>query len=338
MSTTPLRCILVGTINRGERMISLLLNFDPAKRFEFVGLVDKTAEIARGIAEQKGWGNMPCFGSLQEAVEKVEAEAAILASPARFHGEQTRICLEAGLHVFVAKPLTYDLAEAEQLVELAEKKGRCLLVDQQSQFLTTERTLGDWMHSRKYGDVLYVEFSLHRHRPTMGAFTSDNPFIWEQGVHSFNSLIAILGRPAVAVYSRQYRPSWSVYNGPTACFGEIEFEGGLHVHYLGAFESQSFTYEMRFECEKGAVRAIASGSFNKQLEVALPGEAFKSVGIQDADEERPAEMFSFDAFYQGIVKGGRVVNDGRDNLRTLAVVDAFIRSSKTGQRELVKQY
>lgn len=338
MKTTPLRCILVGAINRGERMIHLLLDFNLAKRFQLVALVDKATEIAQGVAVQRGWNDMPCFSSVQEAVEKVEADVAILASPARFHGEQIRVCLEAGLHVFVAKPLTYDLAEAEQLVELAEMKKCCLLVDQQSQFLITEKTIAEWMHSKKFGDVLYVDFTLHRHRPNMGAFTSDNPYIWEQGVHSFNSLIAILGRPAVAVYARQYKPGWSVYNGPTACFGEIEFEGGLHVQYLGAFESQSFTYEMRFECSKGAVRAIAAGSFNKHLEVALPGEAFTPVGIQDADEKVPAEIVNFDAFYRGIMEGGRVINDGRDNLRTLAVVDAFIRSSKTGQRELVKQY
>ncbi|MEO6848317.1 MAG: Gfo/Idh/MocA family oxidoreductase [Chthoniobacterales bacterium] len=332
----PLRCIMVGAVNRGELMINLV-NDDP-KRFVVAALVDKTAEVASAEAERRGMKNIPSYGSLKEAIAQTEADVAFIASPAQFHGQQIREALEGGLHVFVAKPMTYDFAEAEQLVLLAEKKKLCLLVDQQGQYLRTERVMKEWVKEKKYGEVVYVDFTIHRCRPNMGAFKSDNPFIWEQGVHSFNSLLSILDRPAVSVYAHQVRPKWSAYNGPTACFGQIEFEGGVYCQYLGAFESRTFTNEIRIEFDEAAVRAYSAGSFQKELQVASLAEPFVSAGITDSDDTRLAELYNFDAFYHGVTTGERVINDGRDNLRTLAIIDAFILSSKTGKRESVKQF
>ncbi len=336
MKANPLKCIMVGVINRG-RFLTDLMTQSP-ERFTLVAFADKSVEVARAEADRLGWASMPCHASLADAIRSVKADAAIITSPARFHSEQIRTCLDAGLHVFVAKPMTYDLDEAEQLVQLAERKKLCLVVDQQQMFTLTERTLAEWVRAKKYGEVGFVEFRIHRYRPNMAAFTGDAPFIWEQGVHSFNSMLAILGRPAVSVSARQIKPRWSAYNGPTVCMAEIEFEGGLLCHYLGTFDSRTLTIEVRVECEQASMRAIAADSWHKRLEVALPGKVFETIKIDDAQDTLPAERFNFDAFYRGCTRGGRVVNDGRDNLRTLAIVAAFIRSSRSGKREAVRQF
>lgn len=352
---SPLRCIFIGVKprSRGSNLLHLLSKHFP--NYLPVAFVDASVEFAKEQVQiettekQGGWKTLPalgqgewermaCFGSLEEALGKVQADAAIINSPAKFHGEQIRACLEAGLHVFVAKPMTYDLNEAENLVQLAEEKKLCLVVDQQSQFTLTERTMAEWLRSQKYGRVDFVDFSIHRYRPEMRAFTGDDPFIWEQGVHSFNSLIAMLGVPAVTVSARQGKPKWSVYNGPTTSMGTIEFEGGILCNFLGTFESRAFTIETRVECERASVRLVAQNTFVKHLEVAEPGGLFVPVGIADSDENKPAERFNFEAFLTGCRNGGRVANDGRDNLKTLAVIDAFIRAAKSGKRESVRQF
>src|ERR1051325_5236225 len=196
-----LRCIHVGVgpKSRGSGLLDLLAKHPD--RFTNIAFVDATRDIALGEAQRRGWNDVACFGSLPDAIRGTKADACMITSPARFHGQQIRECLEAGLHVYVAKPMTYDLDEAVRLVELAESKKLCLVVDQQQQFLLTERTLVEWTRAKKYGEIGYVDFRIHRYRPEMRAFTGKDPFIWEQGVHSFNSLIAILGRPAVSVYA-----------------------------------------------------------------------------------------------------------------------------------------
>jgi predicted dehydrogenase len=335
-SSTPLRCIYVGVKNRGSYILDL--GIAQPERFQPVALVDATREIAQDEAARRGWQAMPCFSSLEEALGCVSAEACFITSPARFHGAQMRAALEGGLHVFVAKPMTYDLDEAVQLVEMAEQRGLCLVVDQQQQFSPTERTLAEWVREQRFGEVGFASFIIHRYRPNMASFIGADPFLWEQGVHSFNSLIALLDRPAVSVIAHQIKPKWSVYNGDTVSMGVIEFAGGVPCHYLGTFDSRAFTMEIRLDMEEAAARIVAENSWHKRLEVALPGKAFEPTGIEDTSDSLPWEKHNLENFYHGCRHGGRVTNDGRDNLRTLAIVDAFIRASRSGRREAVRQF
>lgn len=335
--TKPLRCIHIGCApnTRGSNLIDLLQ--ERRETFQSVALVDATTELAAAERERLGWATIYCCGSLAHAFREVEADAAIITTPTALHAEHIQACLEAGLHVFTAKPMTYDLDEAVRLVRLAESRGRFLLVDQQQQHLHTERTAADWVRNKKYGAVGFASFTVHRYRPQMLRLTGPYPFIWEQGCHSFNTLLAILQRPAISVSSHQFQPPWSVYKGATVVMGEIEFEGALPCQFTGSFESRGFSMEIRIECEQASVRIVSEvDSWHKRIEVALPGEKFEPTGIEDKPVPGRPEFHNFDAFYRGCTEGGRVTNDGRDNLRTLAIVDAFIRSSQSGRRETVR--
>ena len=80
--------------------------------------------------------------------------------------------------------------------------------------------------------------------------------------------------------------------------------------------------------QRGPRFVAASG--HKQVLVAQPGKPFEACDIFDAHDTEPAERFNFESFHRAIQTGERVPNDGRDNLGTLAVVDAFIRSAREG--------
>jgi len=330
-----LRCIHAGVHRRGEKMLRGFMAQND--RFVPMALVDASGDLAKQQAALAGVSEQSCFGSLEEAIEAVQADACVITSPARFHGQQIALCLNKGLHVFVAKPMSYDIKESIALVELAERCNRFLLVDQQQQFYKTERTLAEWVRDERYGKVGFCSFVIHRHRPEMAAFTGKDPFIWEQGVHSFNSLVAILGRPAISALAVQSKPFWSPYNGATVSMGVIEFAGGVQCHYLGTFASQSFTMEIRVEFERGAARIVAEDSWLKKLEFAEPGKGFKPTGIED-DPKESLEAPNLEAFYNGATTGSRQSNDGRDNLRTLAIADAFIRASETGCKQPVQSF
>src|ERR1700761_9255642 len=55
--------------------------------------------------------------------------AVAIATPAATHFDLVRSALEAGKHVLVEKPLTSSVAEAEKLVDLAQRTGRSLMCD-----------------------------------------------------------------------------------------------------------------------------------------------------------------------------------------------------------------
>lgn len=332
----PIRTIHVGVFRRGKKMLDLF--HQDKSRFEPVALVDATEELACQAAEENGLSGLRGFGDLSQALSAVEADAVVITSPARFHTAQMRAALESGLHVFVAKPMTYDLEEAAGLVRLAESKGLAMVIDQQYRFSPCERKMTEWVREETYGPVGFVTYTVHRHRPRMAAFTGEEPFIWEQGVHTFDSLLAIMGRPARRVSAMSQRPPWSEYNGPTLSMGLIEFDGGIPCSVVGSFDSRAFHFEMRMEMEKAAVRFVGRKNFSRELEVALPGETFQPTGLRDSDESTPDERYNLEAFHRAIDTGERVSNDGRENLRTLALVDAFLRSAKSGQTEEVRAF
>ena len=61
------------------------------------------------------------FGSLEQALEQVAADAALVVVPLAAHAPVTREALEAGLHVLVEKPFTETLEEARALERLARR-------------------------------------------------------------------------------------------------------------------------------------------------------------------------------------------------------------------------
>lgn len=72
-------------------------------------------------------------GSYEELLES-GAEAAYLPAPHVYHVSYARAALAKGLHVLVEKPLAFTLAEAEELVSLADQRGRVLAVNFHNRF------------------------------------------------------------------------------------------------------------------------------------------------------------------------------------------------------------
>jgi len=92
-------------------------------RLELVGAWDRRPERARALAARQG---IRCYGALEEALADPRVElVANLTNPSS-HFAVSRAALEAGKHVYSEKPLSMALAEAEELVALAERRGRLL--------------------------------------------------------------------------------------------------------------------------------------------------------------------------------------------------------------------
>src|SRR5687767_6271612 len=83
---------------------------------ELIGVVDANAEVAREIATQHGCA---AYTDAAELLGKVDAVSIVV--PTSFHLPVARPFLERGVHMLMEKPLAPSLAEAQELVELAER-------------------------------------------------------------------------------------------------------------------------------------------------------------------------------------------------------------------------
>lgn len=318
-----LRTIHVGCGNRGTWPLRLVTG---GQAFRPVALVDiREVHLARA-REITGLPAEACFSDLREAAGAVEADAVVVITPSRFHGQVIDLALELGKHVLVEKPFVLDLGQAKALVDRAERAGLCIVVAQNYRFRDTERTVRTLLAKQTYGEPGYATFIHHRYRPDPGSFTMDHAMLYEMSVHHFDSLLALFDREAVRVASRSFSPPWSAYPGATVVSALIELEGNLVVNYMGSLTSQFDYLGVRIECAEGA---LAWGS-KEGLRLLRPGSREKQY-LELLKSDRTPEATVLHLFHRYITEGKEPEISGRKNLATLRLIDATVRSSDSLQ-------
>ena len=97
---------------------------------ELAGIVDADSERAAAVAQEYGTA---AFASLKELAQ-AGVEAASVAVPTVEHLTVARTLMEAGVDVLVEKPLAASLAEAEELIRIAQRTGRVAQVGHLERF------------------------------------------------------------------------------------------------------------------------------------------------------------------------------------------------------------
>ena len=110
-------------------------------RFEVVALADYFQEAVDEKGEKfnvpanRRFTGLDCFRKL---IEAGGIDIVAILSPPYFHPEQTEAAVEAGLHVWLAKPIAVDspgVARIEAAARRATEKNRCFLIDFQTRAL-----------------------------------------------------------------------------------------------------------------------------------------------------------------------------------------------------------
>ena len=325
----PIPFIQVGVGNRGAQILDDLVG-RYRQRFVPVAFVDIEPALLAGARNRAGLHEVAAYGTLEAALAgHPDARAVFIVTPAKFHGEMVRAALLAGRHVFVEKPLTYDYGEALALAELAARQRRAVVVGNQYQYHPLERRLQDLVRSERYGKAFMVSYLHHRHRPSMRAFTGEYPALWEQGVHSLNSILAVLGNPDLAtVYALGQRPALSDYNSDTVTNVLTSFANGVQAHLLVTFNSHRSDWSIRIECERAALLLTAQGWDREKIEV-LVGEAIvETIGAAEAVDPELADPYA--AFDAAIATGRTTPTSIETNIKTIQWIDAAVRSLRSG--------
>ncbi len=122
----PVRCGVWGVGVWGEKHARV---YGASRQAELVGVYDRSRAKAEEVARQFGGRVF----STPEAL-LAECEAISVATPTVGHLEAAGQALAAGCHVLVEKPMAATVAEADAMIEAAERAGRVLQVGQVERF------------------------------------------------------------------------------------------------------------------------------------------------------------------------------------------------------------
>jgi predicted dehydrogenase len=106
---------------------------------EIVGVCDREPLMARQLYER--FPVKQYFSDVAELVTEARPDAVHITTPPESHFDIARFCLEHNCHVYVEKPFTVDVHQAQQLVDLAEEKGLKLTAGHNCQFTHAARRL-----------------------------------------------------------------------------------------------------------------------------------------------------------------------------------------------------
>jgi len=105
---------IIGTGHLGKLHVKM---FKQIFECEVIGLYDSNVQTAKEVAQEF---NVKVFDTLDELLNEIQA--ASIAVNTTSHHYIAKKCLEKGIHIFVEKPITASISEAEELVQLSNQK------------------------------------------------------------------------------------------------------------------------------------------------------------------------------------------------------------------------
>lgn len=108
----------VGVFGAGHLGKIHLRLLNESKRFNLVGFYDPDVKASQALAKANGYVYFDNQDELIAACEVID-----IVTPTLYHHAVAKDCITQGKHIFIEKPITRTVEEAEELVQLADEKG-----------------------------------------------------------------------------------------------------------------------------------------------------------------------------------------------------------------------
>ena len=172
--------IRIGIIGYGYWGPQIVRNFCAQEGCEVGVVCDKSATALRRA--QHAHPGMQVSSDIGETLSAPNLDAIAVITPVWTHFELAKAALENGKHVFVEKPFTSSTAQAEELIELAEKKNLRIMVDHTFLFTGAVKKIRQLVDEGALGKLFYYDST----RVNLGLFQHDVNVIWDLAPHDLS--------------------------------------------------------------------------------------------------------------------------------------------------------
>lgn len=149
-------------------------------------------------------------------IEDPEIDLVIVTSPNTEHFRWAREALIAGKHVVVEKPFTVNVAEADELIEIAQRQGKILTVYHNRRFTSDTKTVRKILESGILGEIVDYESHFDRYRPNPrpgGAWREDplpgSGIFYDLGSHLIDQALWFFGMPLAVTADIDSQRPWA---------------------------------------------------------------------------------------------------------------------------------
>ena len=140
----------VGIVGCGKIADSHASQVKRIQECEIVGVCDRELLMAQQLYER--FPIKAYYRYVTELLAEARPDVVHITTPPESHFDIAKVCLEWGCHVYVEKPFTLDACEAEELLELAERKGLKITAGHDDQFRPATRRMRSLISSGFLGE------------------------------------------------------------------------------------------------------------------------------------------------------------------------------------------
>ncbi len=177
-----MKTVNLGIIGYGYWGPNLARNFFAASDCTLKAVADGRPERLAVLA--KVFPSVKGVKDADDIINDTEIDAVVIATSVFSHYPLAKKALMAGKHVLIEKPMTSSAAEADELIEMAAKRGLTLMVDHTFLYTGAVQKMKELIDGKVIGTPRYFDSS----RINLGLFQPDVNVIWDLAPHDLSIL------------------------------------------------------------------------------------------------------------------------------------------------------
>jgi predicted dehydrogenase len=320
---SKLKVGVIGTGHLGKLHVKM---FKSIENCELVGIYDSNAEQLQAVSAEF---NFPGADSIEELLNKVDAVS--IAATTTAHYEIAKKCFENGIHVFIEKPITATIKEAEELVEISEKKKLNLQVGHIERFNPALVAMEKYIDEPKF--IQTDRLAQFNPRGT------DVAVVLDLMIHDIDIILSLVKSDVTDVHANGVAV---VSDHLDIANARLQFENGAVANVTASRISQKKMRKMRiFQQDSYIALDFVTGvaevyrlmspdaEVNPALisfgEIGVGDKRRKLVYEQPEQKELNALQYELQLFVNSVINGTKPVVSGTDGLRALKVAEMIIQ-------------
>ena len=189
----PADPVRVGVIGYGYWGPNVVRNLHSVENCRIVAICDQNPSALRRAS--RSLAGIELTMSSSALLTSTQIDAIAVVTPVWTHFELARAALQNGKHVFVEKPFTSTPQQAEELIELADRRGLKIMVDHTFLFSGAVRKIRELVDLGTLGQLYYFDST----RVNLGLFQHDVHVVWDLAPHDLSILDYIIQAKPEAV-------------------------------------------------------------------------------------------------------------------------------------------
>lgn len=265
----------VGIIGLGYWGPNLLRNFLAQPDVEKVVACDMREDRLKFISQK--FPSVHLSNSCEETLTG-DCDLVVIATPVATHYPIAKKALENNKHIWVEKPFTASVSEAEELIEIAESRNLKIFVDHTFIYNGAVIKMKELIEKDELGNILYFDSE----RINLGLFQKDVNVIWDLAPHDLSIMQFILGKKAKAISAN----------------GIANFNGKENIAHISIyFEDNCFAHFHVNWVSPVKIRRMIVGGTKKML-VYDDMENFEKIKVYDSG----IDIKSAEGIYEALVQ------------------------------------